>query len=133
MKIFVAGLPFAVSDQELQEIFEPYGTVGSAKVILDRETHKSRGFGFVEFASNEEAEKAITRYAIEFGPETPEEVRDRIIEAAQYIPLNQLGTTDDCGFSPFCDDTSTTRETAFAKIRSRVLGTALASEALHAP
>ena len=59
MKIFVAGLPFAVSDQELQEIFEPYGTVGSAKVILDRETHKSRGFGFVEFASNEEAEKAI--------------------------------------------------------------------------
>jgi RNA recognition motif-containing protein len=59
MKIFVAGLPFAVSDQELQEIFEPYGTVGSAKVILDRETRKSRGFGFVEFASNEEAESAI--------------------------------------------------------------------------
>jgi RNA recognition motif-containing protein len=49
MKIFVAGLPFAVSDSELQELFEPYGTVGSAKVILDRETHKSRGFGFVEF------------------------------------------------------------------------------------
>ena len=59
MKIFVAGLPFAVSDQELQELFEPYGSVGSAKVILDRETHKSRGFGFVEFSSNEEAEKAI--------------------------------------------------------------------------
>ena len=59
MKIFVAGLPFAVSDSELQELFEPYGTVGSAKVILDRETHKSRGFGFVEFSSNEEAEKAI--------------------------------------------------------------------------
>jgi 5-methyltetrahydropteroyltriglutamate--homocysteine methyltransferase len=62
--------------------------------------------------------------------ETPEEVRDRILEAAEYIPVNQLGTTDDCGFSPFCDDTSTTRETAFAKIRARVLGTALASEAL---
>jgi 5-methyltetrahydropteroyltriglutamate--homocysteine methyltransferase len=60
--------------------------------------------------------------------ETPEEVRDRILEAAEYIPLDQLGTTDDCGFSPFCDDTSTTRETAFAKIRSRVLGTALAAE-----
>ena len=59
MKIFVAGLPFAVSDSELQELFEPYGTVGSAKVILDRETHKSRGFWFVEFSSNEEAEKAI--------------------------------------------------------------------------
>ena len=62
--------------------------------------------------------------------ETPEEVRDRVLEAAQYIPVEQLGTTDDCGFSPFCDDTSTTREKAFAKIRARVLGTALASEAL---
>ncbi|HEB77330.1 MAG TPA: 5-methyltetrahydropteroyltriglutamate--homocysteine methyltransferase, partial [Methylothermaceae bacterium] len=42
----------------------------------------------------------------------------------------QLGTTDDCGFSPFEDDTSTGRDTAFAKIRSRVLGTRLASEIL---
>lgn len=62
--------------------------------------------------------------------ETPQEVRDRVLEAAEYIPVNQLGTTDDCGFSPFCDDTSTTRETAFAKIRARVLGTALAAQAL---
>jgi len=62
--------------------------------------------------------------------ETPEEVRDRALEAANYIPVDQLGTTDDCGFSPFCDDTSTTRDTAFAKIRARVAGTALASEVL---
>jgi 5-methyltetrahydropteroyltriglutamate--homocysteine methyltransferase len=60
--------------------------------------------------------------------ETPEEVRDRILEAAKYIPIEQLGTTDDCGFSPFSDDTSTSRDTAFAKIRARVLGTALAAE-----
>jgi 5-methyltetrahydropteroyltriglutamate--homocysteine methyltransferase len=60
--------------------------------------------------------------------ETPQEIRDRILEAAQYIPIEQLGTTDDCGFSPFCDDTSTSRETAFEKIRARVLGTALAAE-----
>ena len=60
--------------------------------------------------------------------ETPEEIRDRILEAAKYIPIEQLGTTDDCGFSPFSDDTSTTRDTAFAKIRARVLGTALAAE-----
>ena len=60
--------------------------------------------------------------------ETAEEVRDRILEAAQYIPVEQLGTTDDCGFSPFSDDTSTSRDTAFAKIRARVLGTALAAE-----
>ena len=63
--------------------------------------------------------------------ETPEEVRDRALEAAEFIPVEQLGTTDDCGFSPFCDDTSTTRDTAFAKIRARVLGTALASEELR--
>lgn len=60
--------------------------------------------------------------------ETPEEIRDRTLEAAEYIPVTQLGTTDDCGFAPFCDDTSTTRETAFAKIRARVLGTALAAD-----
>jgi 5-methyltetrahydropteroyltriglutamate--homocysteine methyltransferase len=64
--------------------------------------------------------------------ETAEEVRDRILEAAQYIPFDQLGSTDDCGFAPFCDDTSTTRETAFAKIRARVAGTTLAGRALGA-
>lgn len=63
--------------------------------------------------------------------ETPEEIRDRILEAAKYIPIEQLGTTDDCGFSPFSDDTSTSRDTAFAKIRARVLGTALASEIIE--
>lgn len=62
--------------------------------------------------------------------ETPEEVRDRVLEAAQFIPVEQLGTTDDCGFSPFCDDLSTTRETAFAKIRARVSGTRLAARIL---
>lgn len=64
--------------------------------------------------------------------ETPEEVRDRVLEAAQYIPLEQLGTTDDCGFSPFCDDTTTSRDTAFEKIRVRVAGTMLAAAALGA-
>jgi 5-methyltetrahydropteroyltriglutamate--homocysteine methyltransferase len=62
--------------------------------------------------------------------ETKEEVRDRILEAAQYIPVNQLGTTDDCGFSPFCDDISTTREIAFAKIKARIEGTKLAEDKL---
>jgi 5-methyltetrahydropteroyltriglutamate--homocysteine methyltransferase len=63
--------------------------------------------------------------------ETPEQVRDRILEAAEYIPLDQLGTTDDCGFSPFSDDVSTTRDVAFAKITARVRGTQLAAEALR--
>ncbi|MEX2169061.1 MAG: cobalamin-independent methionine synthase II family protein [Pirellulales bacterium] len=62
--------------------------------------------------------------------ETPEEIRDRILEAADYIPVGQLGTTDDCGFSPFCDDTSTSRDSAFAKIEARVQGTALAARML---
>ncbi len=62
--------------------------------------------------------------------ETAEEVCDRVLEAAEFIPAAQLGTTDDCGFSPFCDDTSTTREKAFAKIRARVAGTELASTRL---
>jgi len=54
-----------------------------------------------------------------------------LIEAAGIIPLEALGTTDDCGFSPFADDTSTSRETAFAKIRSRIEGTRLAAEVLR--
>jgi 5-methyltetrahydropteroyltriglutamate--homocysteine methyltransferase len=62
--------------------------------------------------------------------EPPEEVRDRVLEAAEFIPVEALGTTDDCGFSPFADDTSTSREIAFAKVRSRIEGTRLASEAL---
>ena len=60
--------------------------------------------------------------------DSAEEVRDRVIEAAKYIPVEQLGTTDDCGFAPFSDDTSTSRDTAFAKIRSRVEGTAIAAD-----
>jgi 5-methyltetrahydropteroyltriglutamate--homocysteine methyltransferase len=62
--------------------------------------------------------------------ETPEEICERVIEAANHIPIEQLGTTDDCGFSPFCDDESTTRDVAFAKIRARVQGTALAEKFL---
>ncbi len=63
--------------------------------------------------------------------ETAEEVRDRVLEAAEYIPIEQLGTTDDCGFSPFCDDTTTSRDTAFQKIQARVVGTGLAAAILE--
>jgi 5-methyltetrahydropteroyltriglutamate--homocysteine methyltransferase len=62
--------------------------------------------------------------------ETPEQVRDRILLAAEYVPVAQLGSTDDCGFSPFADDTSTSRDIAFRKIRARVKGTELATEKL---
>ena len=62
--------------------------------------------------------------------ETPEEVRDRVLQAARFIDLDHLGTTDDCGFSPFGDDASTSRDTAFAKIQARVSGTVIASSEL---
>jgi 5-methyltetrahydropteroyltriglutamate--homocysteine methyltransferase len=62
--------------------------------------------------------------------ETAEQVRDRVLTAARYLPADRLGTCDDCGFSPFADDTSTSRETAFAKVRARIEGTEMASEAL---
>ena len=58
--------------------------------------------------------------------ETAEQVRDRVLEAASILPVQQLGTTDDCGFAPFADDTSTARDIAFQKIQARVQGTVLA-------
>ena len=62
--------------------------------------------------------------------ESAEEVRDRVLEAAAALPHDRFGTTDDCGFSPFADDTSTSRDVAFAKVSARVEGTRLASEQL---
>lgn len=62
--------------------------------------------------------------------ETAEQVRDRVLTASEYIPIESLGTTDDCGFAPFADDASTSRDVAFAKIRARVAGTALAARQL---
>lgn len=62
--------------------------------------------------------------------ETAEEVRDRVLRAARHLPVDRLGTCDDCGFSPFADDTSTSRDTAFAKISARIEGTALAAREL---
>jgi 5-methyltetrahydropteroyltriglutamate--homocysteine methyltransferase len=62
--------------------------------------------------------------------ETAAQVRDRVLEAASFLPIQQLGTTDDCGFAPFADDTSTSRDIAFSKIQARVEGTELASRVL---
>jgi methionine synthase II (cobalamin-independent) len=62
--------------------------------------------------------------------ETADEIRETILEAAAVIPVHQLGTTDDCGFSPFADDVSTARDIAFAKIKSRIEGTRLAEDVL---
>ncbi|HUG43475.1 MAG TPA: RNA-binding protein [Acidobacteriota bacterium] len=58
-KLYVGGLPFSISDTQLEELFSGYGTVESARVITDRMTGRSRGFGFVEMSSQEEAEASI--------------------------------------------------------------------------
>jgi RNA recognition motif-containing protein len=58
-KLFVGGIPYAVRDEELADFFSKVGTVNSARVIVDKMTGRSRGFGFVEMASDEEAQKAI--------------------------------------------------------------------------
>ena len=59
MKLFVAGLPYDLDDAELMEIFEKFGPVLSAKVAMDKETGKSKGFGFVEMQNNEDGQEAI--------------------------------------------------------------------------
>ena len=59
MKLFVAGLPYDMDDEELMEFFDKFGTVSSAKVTMDKETGKSRGFAFVEMPNAEEAKEAI--------------------------------------------------------------------------
>ena len=59
MNIYVSNLSFDVQDQDLKEFFTPYGEVTSAKIITDRETGRSRGFGFVEMSDDEASRKAI--------------------------------------------------------------------------
>ena len=58
-KIFVGNLSYNTNDDSLRDAFESFGSVTDAKVILDRESGKSRGFGFVEFENSDEADKAI--------------------------------------------------------------------------
>jgi 5-methyltetrahydropteroyltriglutamate--homocysteine methyltransferase len=104
------------------------------------------GAFYLQFASEPDPEKVLAVVAehlpatarvfigvtdpIDPRVETPEQVRDRVLLAARFLPVDRLGTCDDCGFSPFADDTSTSRETAFAKIRARIEGTALAATEL---
>lgn len=81
MNIFVASLPFSVDDQELRELFEPYGEVSSCKVIFDRDRNRSKGFGFVEMENDTEAHAAI-----EALHESSFEGRDIIVKIAEDRP-----------------------------------------------
>jgi RNA recognition motif-containing protein len=80
MKIYVGNLPFSTTDTELRSMFEPFGQVDSAQVVIDRETGRSRGFGFVEMGNDEEAKAAINQVngqAINGRPLTVNEAKPR--------------------------------------------------------
>lgn len=61
-KLYIGNLPFGITDQDLNSIFSEIGQVTSAKVIMDRETGRSKGFGFVEMSNDDEAAKAISQF-----------------------------------------------------------------------
>jgi len=85
MKLFVGNLPHALTEGDLEELFTQIGSVVSAKIIMDRETNRSRGFGFVEMASNDDGNKAIEELngkdvngrAIVVNEARPQEKRER--------------------------------------------------------
>ncbi len=80
LKLFVGGLPFSTTDEELSQLFSAHGTVGYAKVITDRDTGRSKGFGFVEFENDDEgkaAEKALNGTEISGRTITVNEARPR--------------------------------------------------------
>lgn len=106
--------------------------VGSFCIALAGESDRRRVLGIIR-QHLKPGQRAFVGVVAPIDPriETAEEVCERVLEAAEFLPLGQLGTTDDCGFAPFCDDESTTREVAFAKIRARVEGTRMASAILE--
>jgi len=61
MNIYVGNLPYTVRDNDLLELFQAYGNVSSAKVVMDRETDRSKGFGFVEMSSDDEGANAVNK------------------------------------------------------------------------
>ena len=78
MKLYVGGIPFGYCDQDLREAFEAYGPVDSATVVTDRHSGRSRGFGFVEMATEEGGKAAITKL-------NGQELGGRIIKVEQSM------------------------------------------------
>ncbi len=114
--------------------------------LLPRLFSLNAGAFYVQLASEADPDRVLALIAKHSAPEqrifvgvtdpidpvveTPEVVRDRVLRAAYHIDPSRLGTCDDCGFAPFGDDTSTSRDTAWAKVRARIEGTALAAQRL---
>ena len=82
VKLYIGNLPFGMTDQELQDHFSSRGIVTSAKVMADRFTGRSRGFGFVEMSTQKEAEQAINPlHGTDFG--------ERILVVKEALPLEE--------------------------------------------
>lgn len=82
MNIFISNLNYNTVESELQALFENYGSVDSAKIIMDRETGRSRGFGFVEMPENEEALKAIEEL-------NQREFKQKVLNVSEARPKEQ--------------------------------------------
>jgi cold-inducible RNA-binding protein len=67
MKLYVGNLAYNISDDQLKDLFARFGTPDSARVIIDRDSGRSKGFGFVEFSDNEQAKQALSLNGTEFG------------------------------------------------------------------
>ncbi len=80
-KLFIGSLPWSVNDAELKSLFEPYGNVQSAKVITDKQTRRSKGFGFVEYETEAEASAAINAL-------NETEIKGRKIVVSEAKPKN---------------------------------------------
>jgi hypothetical protein len=90
IKLYVGNLSFRTTSEELRELFSQAGTVETANVVEDRETGRSRGFGFVEMASNEEGQAAITQFnGMEVGARLPltKHVRAKIVVDAAAVAV----------------------------------------------
>ncbi|MBR2200811.1 MAG: hypothetical protein IJ894_08730 [Bacteroidales bacterium] len=93
MNIYIANLSVNVTDEDLRELFSPYGTINSVKVIIDKETGKSKGFGFVEMPNEEEGQNAIdalNESEIEFAVEGEEgSVEKKVVKVSVARPRQQ--------------------------------------------
>jgi 5-methyltetrahydropteroyltriglutamate--homocysteine methyltransferase len=132
---------------------EPIGSIPRSAALLQaiaasqaRETNPNVGRFYLQMAGEPDRKRVLRLVSQLLEPhhtvfvgvidpihravETAAQVRDRVLEAASFLPIAQPGTTDDWGFAPFADDTSTARDIAFSKIRARVEGTELAAREL---
>lgn len=121
------------ADVDYRELIPMLMDLDVGNFYMQMASEKSPEVALTTIASNLKSNQRVFIGVIDVNDntvESAETVKERVMTAARHIPADQLGTTDDCGFSPFGDDLATARDTAFAKITARVEGTRLASEAL---